>query len=40
MRDVDPVENTYVEVVMDEVHPGSKWGDTREAEIEVRGAAE
>jgi hypothetical protein len=35
MRDIDPVDTTYVQVVIDEVYPGAKWDDTCVAQMEV-----
>ena len=40
MKDIVSVETTYVQVVIDEVYPGSRWDDTCVAELEVWGVAE
>ena len=37
MKDIVPMETTYVQVVIVEVYPGSKYEDTCLAEIEVWG---
>jgi hypothetical protein len=40
MRDTDSVETTYVQVIIDEVYPGSRWDDTCVAELQVWGVTE
>jgi hypothetical protein len=40
MSNIAPVKTTYVQVVIDEVYPGSRWDDTCLAELEVWGVAE
>lgn len=40
VREIEPVETTYVQIVINEVYPGSTYDDTCLAEVEVWGTAQ
>ena len=39
VREIEPVETTYVQIIINEVYPGSTYDDTCLAEVQVWGTA-